>query len=473
MVYHSEQVKRFPAECEGAGKMERKLNNLSLLTDFYEFTMAAGYHQYKMFAPATFSLFIREYPPHRGYLVSAGLQEVLDYLESFHFEQEDLDYLNVTGLFSTDFLEYLNELQFTGDVFAIPEGRLFFKDEPVLEITAPIIEAQLVETFVINAMNLQVTMATKAARCVQAAQGRKLVDFSLRRTQGIDAGLKVARASYLAGFDATSNVLAGKLYDIPVAGTMAHSFVTSFEEEMDAFNAFAETFPENTVLLIDTYDTISGAHKAATIGKEMVNRGRKLGGVRLDSGDMAALSKEVRKILNGAGFHGASIFASGGFDEYKIAEHIEMGAEIDAFGVGTKMGVSSDAPYTDMAYKLVKYDGRPVLKLSTGKKTLVGEKQVFRIKEKDKLAKDIICLRDEAGEGEPILEPVFKGGKRLKSQEPLSTIRDRFQEEFMNLDEKYKTLKKPCLFPVELGSGLKQLQKQIIHKVREEELGES
>jgi nicotinate phosphoribosyltransferase len=453
--------------------MERRWNNLALLTDLYELTMAASYYQHQMFAPATFSLFIRDYPPHRSYFVSAGLEDVLDFLESFHFSKEDIDFLKGTELFSQDFLRYLSRSRFTGDVHAIPEGRLFFKDEPVLEITAPMVEAQLVETFIINVINLQVSIATKASRCVYASKGHKLVDFSLRRTQGIDAGLKVARASYIAGFVGTSNVMAGMNYDIPIFGTMAHSYITSFEEEIDAFRSYAETFPNNTVLLIDTYDTISGAHKAVTVGKEMLARGEKLKGVRLDSGDMATLSREVRAILKEAGLDGVTIFASGGFDEYKIARMMEKGAEIDAFGVGTKMGVSADAPYTDMAYKLVKYDGRPVLKLSTGKKTLVDEKQVFRIKEGDKLAGDMIGLRDEKLEGEPILRRVMSKGKRMEPSETLPNIRKRFLEEFTMLDEKYKKLENSSQFPVKLSPGLKKLQQQVVHEVREKELGES
>lgn len=453
--------------------MGMRWNNLSLLTDLYELTMAASYYQHRMFAPATFSLFIRDYPAHRGYFVSAGLEDVLDRLESFHFSKEEIDFLTESELFSQDFLSYLSRLRFTGNVHAIPEGRLFFKDEPVLEITGPIIEAQLVETFVINTINLQVSIATKASRCVYASKGRRLVDFSLRRTQGIDAGIKVARASYIVGFVGTSNVMAGMMYDIPIFGTMAHSYITSFEEEIDAFRSYAETFPNNTVLLIDTYDTISGAHKAVTVGKEMLERGEKLRGVRLDSGDMAALSQEVRNVLKQAEMEDVSIFASGGFDEYKITRMMEKKAEIDAFGVGTKMGVSADAPYTDMAYKLVKYDGRPVLKLSSGKKTLVDEKQVFRMKEGDRLAGDIIGLRNEKLEGEPILRKVMSKGKRLEPSEPLPKIRERFQEEFSMLGEEYKRLEDPSQFPVNLSSGLKKLQAQVIHEVREKELGES
>jgi nicotinate phosphoribosyltransferase len=453
--------------------MERECSNWELLTDLYELTMAAAYYDHGMFAPATFSLFIREYPADRAYFVNAGLEDVLAYLESFHFSGDDLAYLESMGLFSHDFLEYLGSLKFTGDVHAIPEGRLFFKDEPILEVTAPIIEAQLVESFVINRINLQVTIATKASRCVRAARDRSLVDFSLRRTQGTDAGLKVARASYVAGFQGTSNVLVGEKYGIPVSGTMAHSFITSFEEEEEAFRAFSETFPQNTVLLIDTYDTVSGAHKAVEVAKEMEKKGDSLRGVRLDSGDMADLSKKVRDIFDGEGLKEVKIFASGGFDEFKIARLLERDARIDAFGVGTKMGVSADAPYNDIAYKLVKYDGRPVLKLSTGKKTLVDEKQVFRKREKGRLAQDWIALREEGVAGEPLLVIVMEKGQRRQEPESLEKIRKRFLEEFDALDEPYKVLKNPKTYPVELGPELRKLQDEVVHEVIEKELGES
>ncbi len=453
--------------------MKGPCKNSALLTDLYEITMAGAYYRCKKFGPATFSLFIRKYPPNRGYFVSAGLEDVLEFLESFHFIQEDLDYLYSTGLFSQDFLHYLKGVRFTGDVFAIPEGCIFFRDEPILEITAPIIEAQLVESLVINFINLQVSIATKASRCQYAAGGRSLVDFSLRRTQGADAALKVARSSYIAGFTGTSNVLAGKLYNLPIFGTMAHSFITSFDEEIDAFRAFAETFPDNVVLLIDTFDTISGAHKAVDVAREMLSKGQKLKGVRLDSGDMAVLSRDVRAIFRRAGFKDVSIFASGGFDEFKVADVLERGGEIDAFGIGTKMGVSADGPYTDIAYKLVQYDGRPVLKLSTGKKTLVAEKQVFRIKQGDRLLRDIIGLRNEKTDGSPLLKTVMKNGKRQNPSESLEIIRERFQKEFNALDDDFKTLKNPKLFPVEISCGLEKLQNQVVHEVMEKELGES
>ena len=444
-----------------------------LLTDLYELTMGAAYYRQKMFAPATFSLFIRDYPPHRAYFVSAGLDEVLDFLASLNFSQEDLDYLDGTGRFSQDFLHYLSQLRFTGHVSAIPEGRLFFKDEPILEVTAPIIEAQLVETYVINAINLQVAIATKASRCVHAAEGRSLVDFSLRRTQGAEAGLKVARTSFLSGFDGTSNVLAGKLYNIPIFGTMAHSFITSFENEIDAFRAFSQVFPENTVLLIDTYENMSGARNAAQIAREMAARGHSLKGVRLDSGDMAEISKKVKAFFDAEGLKEISIFASGGFDEFKIAQVLKEGAKIDAFGVGTKMGVSADAPYTDMAYKLVKYDERPVLKLSAGKKTLVDEKQVFREKRDGKLIKDVISLRREKGSGEPLLKPIMRHGERSEPPDTLEAIRTRFREEFEQLDDCHKAITNPKPFPVELSGGLQKLQEEVVHEVKEKELGES
>jgi nicotinate phosphoribosyltransferase len=319
--------------------------SLSLLTDLYELTMAASYLENGMADPATFSLYIRKYPPNRSYFVASGLQDFLEYAVNFRFSESDLAYLESVGIFSGEFLHYLKNMRFTGSIRAMGEGTIFFEDEPILEVTAPVIEAQILETFAINTINLQSMIATKAARCIHAAAGRRLVDFSLRRTQGIDAGLKVSRSSHIAGFSATSNVLAGRLYGIPISGTMAHSYISSFGDETEAFRAFARSFPKRTVLLIDTYDTVAGAHKAVIVGKEMAKEGNRLLGVRLDSGDMAELSRQVRNILDDAGLQNVEIFASSSFDEYKIARTIKDNAKIDAFGVGTKMGVSADAPY--------------------------------------------------------------------------------------------------------------------------------
>ncbi len=448
---------------------------LALLTDLYQLTMAACYFDQDMHEEATFSLFIRKYPEHRAYFVAAGLAEALNYLATLRFTEEDLAYLESTGLFPRRFLDYLQGVRFTGEVHALPEGSIFFKDEPVVEVSAPILEAQLAETFIINAVSFQTMIATKASRSLHAAQGRSLVDFSLRRTQGVDAGLKVARASYLAGFLGSSNVLAGKLYGIPIFGTMAHSYITSFTREIDAFRVFSRNFPQITTLLIDTYDNLAGAHNAVQVAKEMEARGERLGFVRLDSGDMAAISKEVRQILDESGLNYARILASGGFDEFKIAQVLAAGARIDSFAVGTKMGVSADAPYFDIAYKLVKYAGRPVMKLSTGKVTLVDKKQVYRYYDSQgKMQRDVIALRDEVKpEGDPRLRQVMSQGRISQPLPSLQESRQNFLAQFALLPEPYKALKDPPRYPVDLSPGLRDLQSRVEQRLLHRELGEN
>jgi len=441
--------------------MESQPTHAALLTDLYEFTMAEVYFRRNMHQEATFSLFIREPPPDRGYYVSAGLEMALDFLQSVHFSSEDVDHLASTDLFSRGFLDYLSKFRFHGRVDAIPEGRLFFGYEPLLEITAPIIEGQLVETAVVNLLNLHVTAASKVARCVHAALGRDIVDFSLRRTQGASAGMAVARSGYIAGMRATSNVLAGKAYGIPIAGTMAHSFITSFEEEIDAFRAFGEIFGDRTVLLIDSYNTYAGAQKAVQVAREMEARGQRLRGVRLDSGDMTALSREVRDLFDEEGLSHVRIFASGGYDEFKIERSVREGAAIDAFGVGTKMGVSADSPYTDMAYKLVEFDDRPVMKLSSGKKTLILPKQVVRKSADGRLTGDTITLRSETLEGEPLLQTVMKDGRRFERGETLEKIRDRFRAEWETLPDAVKSIREPRPFPVSVSQPLQDQQKDV------------
>jgi nicotinate phosphoribosyltransferase len=430
-----------------------------LFTDLYELTMAAGYFDHGKNDPATFSLFAR-HTPKRGYFVAAGLADALSELAAFRFKTSEMDYLAETRLFSDDFLSFLKALRFTGDVHAMAEGTIFFPNEPVLEVTAPLIEAQLIETFLLNTIGFQTLIATKAARCVHAAQGRPLVDFSLRRTQGADAGLKVARAGYLAGFDATSNVLAGKTYGIPTSGTMAHSFVTVFEHECAAFRAFAESFPQNSVFLIDTYDTLDGARHAVQVAEEMRQRGQVLKGVRLDSGNMIDLSQKVRRILNDAGFFDVKIFASSGFDEFKIAEVLTKGAAIDAFGVGTKMGVSADLPYLDVVYKLVRFKDRDVRKLSPGKVTLAGEKQVFRkTDERGRFLEDLIGLRSEnLVNGFPLLQKVMEKGRVSAPLPGLQASRDAFRNNFGLLDEKYKRIEHPAAYPVHITRLLAERQ---------------
>ncbi|HSM48835.1 MAG TPA: nicotinate phosphoribosyltransferase, partial [Draconibacterium sp.] len=335
------------------------------------------------------------------------------------------------------------------------------------------IQGQLVETFIINAINFGVIIATKASRCIQAAPGKNLVDFSLRRTHGADAGIQAARACYIEGFASTSNVVAGELYGIPISGTMAHSYILSFDEEIEAFRAYFKSFPENTVLLIDTYDTIEGARKAAQVAKEMAAQGFKLRGVRLDSGDMAELSQKVRKIFNDEGLNDVAIFASGGFDEFRIAESLKRGAQIDAFGVGTRIGVSADAPYTNMAYKLVEYDNMPVLKLSSGKINIPSSKQIFRTYLGGQFKKDIIGLRDENLEGEKILSKVMENGKRSRPAEPLRDIRQRFRNEFNSLNESIKAIRNPKPYPVELSPKLTNLQESVIRKIKDKMSGKS
>jgi len=445
--------------------------------------MAQSYFQEGHNDQATFSLFVRKYPPHRGFFVSCGLEDVLRYLERFHFTTRAIDRLHHTSIFSDDFLDYLKGLRFGGGVRAIPEGRLFFCDEPVLEVTAPIIEAQIVETFIINQMNLQCLIATKAARCTHAAHGRSVVDFSLRRTQGTDAGMKVARASYIAGFNATSNVLAGVTYGIPLAGTMAHSYVSSYEHEIDAFRAFARSFPERSILLIETYDAINGAHKAVEVAREMAARGQRPLGVRIDSGDLLTLGREVRRILDEASFHDVQIVGSGGLDEFDLEDLSREGAPYNAYGVGTKMGVSGDAPWTDMAYKLVRYGERPVLKLSAGKVSLPDAKQVFRFTQAGRMHHDIIALHQEMIDGgEPLLEPVMTDGKALSPLPRISEIRERFLEEFARLDDCYKAIYDPSTYPIEVSARLQSLKHEIEGQVvavemkpvrRGRELGES
>ncbi len=443
-----------------------------MVTDFYQFTMAASYWQEKMHGEATFSLFVRDYPPNRAYFVAAGLESLMAILTQWRFDEAAVDYLRSLGKFPEGFLDHLRKCRFTGSVRAIPEGRLFFAQEPLLEVTAPIIQAQLIETVALNTLHLETLIATKAARCVHAAQGRPLVDFSLRRTQGVDAGLKTARSSYIAGFMGTSNVLAGQLYGIPVYGTMAHSYITSFTHEMDAFRAYAQVFPDNTVLLLDTYDTLSAAEKAVLIAKELQRRGKRLRGVRLDSGDLVNLSQKIRDLFHQNGLEEIAIMASGSLDEYRLEELLNQGAQIDAVGIGTKLGVSADAPYLDMAYKLVEYEGRPILKLSPGKTTWVGRKQVYRFYDENGLmTHDLLGLQGESHPGaEPLLVEVIRNGQRVRPEEDLQTIRRRFRTDWERLPEPYRALRPKTRYPVRISDALKALQDRVAAARRQEEV---
>ncbi len=448
--------------------------SLGLFTDLYELTMAQAYWQSGQTAPATFSLFFRKYPPDRAYFVFAGLADVLDYLEDFHFAPADLDYLRSLQRFDGEFLEYLRHLRFTGSVRAMPEGTIFFINEPVLEVSGPVIEAQLVETYLVNQVNLQTILATKASRVLHAAQGRQVIDFAARRTHGVEAANKLARASYLVGFDGTSNTLAGALYGIPVSGTMAHSYITSFESEITSFRQFACSFPDTSTFLVDTYDTVEGTKKAIAVAREMRQQGHGLRALRLDSGDLLDLSRRARALLDEAGLPEVQIFASGGLDEFEVDDLVRAGAPIDAFGVGTKVGVSADAPWTDCAYKLVDYAGRPVLKLSTKKQTLPGPKQVYRYHDQTgSYLRDVIACRAESppADAQPLLTEVMREGNRLEPVASLQELRERFRVAFSQLPARHRALRSPERYDVRNSAALENLQQRIVLEIRERELG--
>ncbi|HEY4674937.1 MAG TPA: nicotinate phosphoribosyltransferase [Candidatus Bathyarchaeia archaeon] len=450
-------------------------DDMGMVTDLYELTMCASYFDNGKFEPATFDLFVRRMPPNRSYFLFAGLEQVLLFLERIRFNQEHVEFLRSRG-FKDDFLDYLKTFKFTGEVWAVPEGTMVFPNEPMIRVTAPIIEAQLIETFVLNAVNLQTTIATKASRVVNVAMGKPIIEFGLRREHGTDAGMKVARSSYIAGCDGTSNVLAGMRYGIPVFGTMAHSFVMLFENETDSFRAFAKTFPDKPTLLIDTYDNIKGAEKAVAVAKELEEKGFKLGAVRLDSGDLVEISKKVRSILDDNGLEYVRIFASGDLDEYKIEELLKKGAKIDAFGVGTRMGTSEDRPYVDVIYKLCekmneKGEFSPIMKLSQGKVTLPGRKQVFRFKDKNShFVRDVIGLDREKIGGEPLLIKVMDKGKIAYNLPSLEEIRENALENISHLPEKYKKLKGAPRYPVALSRGLKKLVKDVKERLEKTEI---
>ncbi len=428
----------------------------ALLVDLYELTMGQSYVDEGLAEePATFSLFYRLLPDGWGYTLAAGLERALRYLEELRFTDDELAYLERTELFTPRFLDRLSTLRFTGDVRALPEGTIAFPHEPLLEVTAPLVEAQLVETMLINVVHLETLVASKAARCVDVARGVRLVDFALRRTHGGEAGLAVARASYLAGFDATSNVLAGKQLGIPTAGTMAHSHVEAFADELQAFRAYARAYPDRAILLVDTYDTVEGVRRAIEVGRELAAQGHRLAGVRIDSGDLLALSSEARRLLDETGFDDAIVFASGGLDEAEIARLLDAGAPIGGFGVGTKMGVAAGAGFLDMVYKLVEFRGEPTTKLSEGKLTLPGRKQVWRLITDGVFAGDTVGLVDEAGDGEPLLEPVVEAGRRV-SELSLAEARERARAQREALPAQFRALRAET-YPVRLSDELASL----------------
>jgi nicotinate phosphoribosyltransferase len=451
--------------------MRDRLKNISLLIDLYELTMAQSYFFSRPNTRATFELFVRNMGPRRAYLVAAGLEDILDYIKNLRFNDEQICYLKKQKLFSDKFLHYLKSFSFKGDVWAIPEGTIVFANEPLIRVTANIIEAQILESFCLNTINLATMVASKATRVVWAAAGRGVFDFSLRRTQGQDAAIKAARSSYIAGCGGTSNVLAGLLYGIPIVGTMAHSFVMAFDQEIDSFRAYSSVYPDNTTLLVDTYNTKEGIENAIRIGQFLKKQGHMLKGIRLDSGDLVSLSRLARKMLDSSGLRQVKIFGSGNLDEYKICDLLRRGARIDNFGVGTNMGVSPDAPYLDVIYKLSETSqngGRflPTMKLSLGKITFPGRKQVFRIRDrKGNYVKDVLALEDEKIKGEPLLKKVISAGKIIYRVPQLQEIRQRARLNLSRLPAKYKDILPKYAYPVAISPQLKKLTSSLIREL--------
>ena len=446
----------------------------SPVTDLYELTMAQVYFKNKRDALATFDLFIRS--EKRPFYVACGIDDALTALENFRFGADDIDYLKSLGLFEDDFLSYLKEFRFKGEVWALEEPEIVFASEPILRVTSNIIEAQIVESILLNKVNLGITLATKALRIVLSAKGRGVYDFSLRRTQGVEASLACAKYSYIAGVKGTSNVYAGFLYRIPVAGTMAHSFVMSFNKEIDSFIAFSRQFPAKSILLVDTYDTRSGIDKAVSVAKDLKKAGFNLLGIRLDSGDLASDSRYARYQMDKEGLIDTVIFASGNLDEYKIDSLVKKNAPIDAFGVGTNMGCSSDEPYTDVIYKLVEIKDKskdfiPTMKLGGSKTTLPGRKQVYRVFGSDGTMKeDYICVDKEKIQGKKLLRKVISGGKRIIKEKTLDRKREIMFDKIKCLPEAARSIndiefKYPVLTSGNLMKLTDAVKKQIAFRI--------
>ena len=432
--------------------------NSALLTDLYQLTMLQAYHAQNMRDTAVFEFFVRALPNHRNFLLAAGLEQVLQFLENLSFTTKELDWLADSDYFTEEFVRYLADLRFTGDVDAMPEGSVFFANEPIVRVTAALPEAQLIESRVINLLHFQTLIASKAARCVLVAPGKLLVDFGLRRAHGAEAGLLAARANFIAGFSGTATVLAGQEFGIPIYGTMAHSFVQAHDDEFDAFEQFARSQPNNVVLLIDTYDTEAAAQKIVILKKRLHKDGIVIKAVRLDSGDLAAHAHKVRRILDAGDCHEIRIFSSGNLDEYRLQEMISKDAPIDGFGIGTHLDTSNDAPYLDCAYKLMEYAGTPRRKRSEGKATLPGRKQVYRHYTEDGLiAQDILTLENDKPQGEPLLRPMMRGGKRLHPAEPLDDIRTRAAKTITLLPDSLRSLGPAAPYPVIISTALHDL----------------
>ena len=444
------------------------MNDLTsaLLTDLYQLNMIQAYLDHDKTATAVFEFFVRKLPARRSFLVAAGLEQALAFLEDLRFSVEEIDWLARTGRFGERFLAYLADLRFTGDVHAMPEGTVFFADEPILRVTAPLPQAQLAETRLINILHFQSLIAAKAARMMLAAPGKPLVDFGLRRAHGSEAGVMAARASYVVGFAGTATVLAGKRFGIPIFGTMAHSFIQAYDDETAAFEDFAQSRPENLTLLIDTYDTEDAARKVVALAPRLEARGITIRSVRLDSGDLVALSRRVRRILDEGGLRGVGIFASGGLDEDDLAGMLQAGARIDGFGIGTSLTTSSDAPALDCVYKLQEYAGLARRKRSIGKVTWPGRKQVWRRFGPDgRMAGDILSIEDDDQPGEPLVQLVMRDGRRIAPSPTLAEIRTRAAADLARLPEPLRRLDPQGSYPVQVADALVQLASEVDSRV--------
>jgi nicotinate phosphoribosyltransferase len=432
-----------------------------LLTDLYQINMIQAYLDHGDTQPAVFELFVRSLPPRRGFLLAAGLEQALDFLEGLRFSDSEIAWLASTGRFGKNLIAYLRDFRFTGDVHAMPEGTVFFAGEPIMRITAPLPQAQFVESRLINIVHFQSLVAAKAARCVLAAPGKLLVDFGLRRAHGAEAGLMAARASYIAGFAGTATVLAGENFGMPLFGTMAHSFIEAFDDETAAFETFARARPDNVVLLLDTYDTEAAARKVVALAPKLKAAGIAIRGVRLDSGDLIALSKSVRDILDRGGLREVTIFASGGLDEDSLLGFARAKAPIDGIGIGTSLTTSADVPSMDLVYKLQDYAGLPRRKRSEKKATWPGRKQVWRRTDSaggmtgDLLSPDTPDRPEDLSErGEPLIHQVMRNGKRLAPSPPLDEIRKHAKRELERLPEALQRFDPNATYPVEIADDL-------------------
>ena len=434
------------------------IENTALLTDLYQLNMMQAYFDAGMTETSVFEFFVRKLPDERNFLVAAGLEQVIEFLENVAFSNGEIEWLQESGRFSAALIERLAVFRFTGHVDAMPEGEIFFADEPILRIVAPLPEAQLVETRIVNLLHFQTVVASKAARMRLAAPDMTLIDFGLRRAHGAEAGLLAARASFIAGFDGTATVEAGRRFGIPISGTVAHSFIQAHEDEADAFVNFARSRPDDLVLLLDTYDTEAAARKTVALAPKLAEEGITINGVRLDSGDLAEHAKAVRAILDDGGLRDVRIFASGSIDEHALARFVSQGAPIDGCGVGTRLTTSEDAPALDCAYKLQEYAGRPKRKLSEGKATWPGRKQVYRaFAPNGSIAEDVLTLDDEVLPDTPLLEPVMRDGRRIGKPPALAAVRDRTHANLRSLPASLQMPERATPYEVRVAPRLRSL----------------